>query len=60
MTLKEYRLSKNKTQQQMADKVKITKSMYEKLEYNQAKPSAETMRKFKKEFPDFDVNIFLN
>lgn len=60
MTLKEFRLKKKKTQQEMADLVGITKSMYEKLEYKQASPSVETMRKFKAAFKDFNVNIFLD
>lgn len=60
MTLKEFRHKKKKTQQQMADIVGITKSMYEKLEYNQAKPSLETIQKFKNAFKDFNTDIFLN
>lgn len=60
MTLKEFRLKKKKTQQEMADLVGITKSMYEKLEYKQKSPSVETMKKFKAAFKDFNVNIFLD
>lgn len=60
MTLKDFRIKKKKTQQQMADIVGISKSMYEKLEYNQTKPSIETIRKFKEAFKDFNTNIFLN
>ncbi len=59
MTLKEFRLKKEKTQQEMADLVGITKSMYEKLEYNERKPSVETIQKFKTVFKDFESEIFL-
>ena len=47
MKLKEFRLKKGLTQEQMAKLVGISKSMYEKLEYNQARPSLETIEKFK-------------
>ncbi len=60
MTLKDFRIKKKKTQQEMADVIGISKSMYEKLEYNQTKPSIETIQKFKKAFKDFNINIFLN
>lgn len=60
MTLKEFRKKKGKTQQEMADLIGITKSMYEKLEYKQVNPSLETIKKFKKVFKDFSPNIFLN
>ncbi|MCI8346583.1 MAG: helix-turn-helix transcriptional regulator [Bacilli bacterium] len=59
MTLKEFRLKKEKTQQEMADLVGITQSMYEKLEYNERKPSVETIQKFKTVFKDFESEIFL-
>lgn len=59
MTLKDFRIKKKKTQQEMADLVGITKSMYEKLEYNERKPSIETIQRFKKAFKDFEPNIFL-
>ena len=60
MTLKDFRKKENKTQQEMADMVGISKSMYEKLEYKQTKPSIDTIKKFKKVFKNFDANIFLN
>ena len=60
MTLKEFRTNEKKTQQEMANLIGISKSMYEKLEYGQTKPSIETMQKFKKVFEDFDTNIFLD
>ena len=60
MKLKEFRLKKGLTQEQMAKLVGISKSMYEKLEYNQARPSIEMIEKFKAVFKDLDINIFLN
>lgn len=60
MTLKDFRLKKNKTKQEMADLIDISLSMYEKLESNQRKPSVDTIKKFKDAFKDFDTNIFLN
>lgn len=57
--LVEFRKSKNMTLQQMADKIGISKSMYEKIEYGDAKPSIETLKKFKDNFDDLDINIFL-
>lgn len=60
MTLKEFRLSKKLTQKEMAEKLELSKSMIEKLEYNQTRPSIETIEKFKKAFKDFDINIFFN
>ena len=59
MTLKEFRTKKKLTQQEMASRIGITKSMYEKLEYKQANPSVETIKKFKEAFSDFNPNIFL-
>lgn len=59
MKLKQFRLQKGLTLEQMAKLVGISKSMYEKLEYEERKPSLETMKKFKEIFKDFDINIFL-
>ena len=60
MKLKEFRLNKGLTQEQMAKLVGISKSMYEKIEYEERKPSIDTMKKFKEIFKDLDINIFLN
>ena len=59
MKLKEFRLNKGLTQEQMAKLVGISKSMYEKIEYEERKPSIDTMKKFKEIFKDLDINIFL-
>lgn len=63
MTLKEFRDIEGKTQQEMADLLGITKSMYEKLEYKQVQPSLDTLKKIKELYAKykrpFDLNIFL-
>ncbi len=59
-TLKEFREAIGKTQQQMADDFKISKSMYEKLESGDRKPSREFIEKVKMKYPLIDVAIFLD
>lgn len=56
--LQEFRKRKNKTQQEMADILGVSKSYYEKIEYSNREPSREFMEAFKRAFPDFDMNIF--
>lgn len=56
--LKKFRLSLNLTTQGFADKIKVSKSLYEKVESGARKPSREFLSKLKKTFPQFDVNIF--
>ncbi len=57
--LMNYRKEIGKTQQEMANLLKISYSMYQKLEYGIVKPSVKTIKKFKEVFKDFDINIFL-
>ena len=59
-TLREFRLALGKTLQQMADDLNISKSMYEKLESGDRKPSREFIEKVKMKYPLIDVSIFLN
>ncbi|MDY5105312.1 MAG: helix-turn-helix transcriptional regulator [Megasphaera elsdenii] len=56
--LKDFRKSKGYTVSEMADKLRISKSLYEKIEYNDRNPSHNFMERFKKAFPDFDMNLF--
>ncbi len=56
--LKKFRLNRNYTTLQMAEKIGVSKSLYEKVELGIRKPSREFTSKLKKEFPEFDVNIF--
>lgn len=63
MDLKEFRNLEGKTQQEMADLLNVTKSMYEKLEYKKVRPSLDTLKKIKELYSKykrpFDLNIFL-
>lgn len=56
--MKKFRNSKGFTASEMADKLGISKSLYEKIEYDDRQPSHNFMERFKKAFPDFDMNIF--
>ena len=56
--MKKFRNSKGFTASEMADKLGISKSLYEKIEYDDRQPSRNFMERFKKAFPDFDMNIF--
>lgn len=57
--LRSFRKKREMSTQDMADALGVSKSWYEKVEYEQRKPSREFMLKFKKAFPEFDANIFL-
>ena len=63
MTLKEFREAEEMTVQEMANLLEISKSMYEKLEFKERKPSVETLKKIKKLYEEykrpFNVDIFL-
>lgn len=56
--LKKFRESLKLSVQEFADKINVSKSLYEKVESGTRKPSREFMTRLKKEFPQFDVNIF--
>ena len=58
MNIKDFRIKKGYSREQMSDKLKISISLYNKIEYDQRKPSQLFLRKFKSAFPDFDMNIF--
>lgn len=59
-TLLEFRNSQNLTQRQMAKKMNVSKSYYEKVEKGFKKPGRGFLEKFKKAFPNGDMNIFFN
>lgn len=63
MTLKEFREIEGLTMQEVANLLDISKSMYEKLELNDRKPSVETLKKIKQLYEKykrpFNVDIFL-
>ena len=56
--LKEFRQSLNLTAMEFAESIKVSKSLYEKVETGARKPSRQFLTKLKKQYPQFDVNIF--
>lgn len=58
MRIKEFRESKNLTQQQMADKIGISLSFYSKIEAGFKKPSYNFIKKVTEAFDDVNTNIF--
>lgn len=56
--LKEFRKSLGLTVSEFAKEIKVSKSLYEKVENRFRKPSREFMTKLKRRFPQFDTNIF--
>lgn len=59
--LKKYRLSINKTQEEMADIWGITLSFYYKIESGEKNPSIQNLKEFKKRFFNANVDeIFLS
>ena len=55
--LKEFRKEKGITQEEMAKKLNITLSMYEKVERGAANASSAFMRRLKNVFPDADIDF---
>ena len=56
--LKSFRNENGYTLDEMAEILGIYKSLYEKIEYNDREPSRNFLTKFKKAFPDVDMNVF--
>nr|DAZ36331.1 MAG TPA: helix-turn-helix domain protein [Caudoviricetes sp.] len=56
--LKSFRNENGYTLDEMAEILGISKSLYEKIEYNDREPSRNFLTKFKKAFPDVDMNVF--
>lgn len=56
--LKKFRKSLSLTSQEFAEKIGISKSLYDKVETGIRKPSREFTTKLKSKYPQFDVNIF--
>ena len=57
-TLKDFRNSLGLTIQDFANSIKVSKSLYEKVESGARKPSREFTTKLKIKYPQFDVNVF--
>lgn len=55
--LKNFRISLNLTYQEFADSLEISKSLYEKVERGERKPSRKFAEKLKRTYPQFDINL---
>jgi len=61
MTLKEFRKQLNLTKQQIAEKIGVSLSFYEKIESGSREASRAFMLKLKKAFPEADISaMFFN
>lgn len=58
--LKKFREDMGYTQQEMANILGVSRSLYEKVEYSDRKPSRSFLSKFKEKFPTFNMNIFFD
>ena len=56
--LKQFRVSLNLTIAQFAESIKVSKSLYEKVESGIRKPSRDFITKLKNKYPQYDTNIF--
>lgn len=56
--LRDFRMSLGLTTQEFANNIKVSKSLYEKVECGARKPSRVFTTKLKFKYPQFDVNIF--
>ena len=56
--VKEFRLKKGYSREEMAAKLKISISLYNKIEFGARESSRNFLNRFKRAFPDFDMNIF--
>ncbi len=62
MTLKEFRVSKNLSQEKFAQTLGYTLSLYSKVERGANEPSRKFMKRVKEVYPDIDINavFFVN
>ena len=56
--LKDLRLSRGYSRKQMAALLDVSLSQYDKVEFGQRSASQAFLKKFKRKFPEFDMNIF--
>jgi transcriptional regulator with XRE-family HTH domain len=54
----DFRRNSGKSPKEMAALIGVSQSYYEKVEYDQKRPSREFLIKFKKAFPTFDIDLF--
>lgn len=55
--LKEFRNSLSLTIKEFADSIEVSQSLYEKVEQGKRKPSSNFIRRLKKKYPQFDINL---
>ena len=55
--LREFRIKRNMSLQEMSDYIGVSKSLYEKIEYGQRTPSFNFVKKFKSNFPQSDTDL---
>jgi putative transcriptional regulator len=58
--LKRFRHENGLSQNDMATRLGISKSFYEKIEYGDRNPSRDFLQRFKEAFPSYDMNIFFD
>lgn len=58
--LKQFRHEQGLSQNEMAVRLGVSKSFYEKVEYGDRSPSREFLERFKAAFPTYDMNIFFD
>ncbi len=56
--IKKFRISLKLTVQEFADSINVSKSLLEKIEMGNRKPSREFLEKLKRKYPQFDINVF--
>ena len=56
--LKDIRKEMGYSRKEMAKKLGISQSLYDKVEFDARMPSQNFLNRFKNEFPTFDMNIF--
>lgn len=59
-SLKQFRRENGLSQSEMAKRLGMSKSFYEKVEYGDRSPSREFLERFKAAFPSYDMNIFFD
>ena len=58
--LKKFRADKGMSREQMAEKLGVSLSLYDKIEFEARTPSRNFLNRFKQAFPEFDMNIFFS
>ena len=58
--LKKFRTDKGMSREQMAEKLGVSLSLYDKIEFEARTPSRNFLNRFKQAFPEFDMNIFFS